>query len=139
VDDISEAIIVSMILMPTNVLLKNIIVSPWKYEGKEKLELKSLFMVDFNDFYQKNGFESSGGQILLKVTNSLFLFDEMRNIISERLMRKYCNMNVFQIINIVFKKCSALIGEVNQLRPKAVEWLDNEAQLYSLIFQNGFI
>lgn len=27
-DDISEAIIVSMILMPTNVLLKNIIISP---------------------------------------------------------------------------------------------------------------
>jgi hypothetical protein len=56
VDDISEAIIISMMLMPTNVLLKNIIVSPLKYEGKEKLELKSLFIVDFNDFYQKNGF-----------------------------------------------------------------------------------
>lgn len=104
--------------MPTNVLLKNIIVSPYKYEGQGKPELRSLFIVDFNDFYQKNGFESSAGKTSLKVTNSLFLFDEMRNIISDRIMQKYSTINVFKILNAVFKKCSDLIVDVNKIKPK---------------------
>lgn len=62
-DDLSEAIIISMILMPTNIQLRNIIISP------------HLFIVDFFDFYQKNGFEINGGNIVLKIKNSLFLFD----------------------------------------------------------------
>ena len=90
-----------MMLMPTSVLLKNIIISPLT-SGIEG-DPKSLFIVDFNDFYQKNGFESYGGTTSLKVRNSLFLFDEMANSISERLMKKYAAMNVLEIVNGVFK------------------------------------
>lgn len=42
--------------MPTNVFLKNIIISPETYEGNAKLDRKSVFIVDLYDFYQKNGF-----------------------------------------------------------------------------------
>jgi hypothetical protein len=59
--------------MPTNVQLRNIIISPEL--GKECNKGKSLFIVDFNDFYQRNGFELNGGSVALKVKNSLFLFD----------------------------------------------------------------
>jgi len=59
--------------MPNNVTLKNIIISPEL--GKECSSRKSLFIVDFTDFYQKNGFELNGGNVVLKVKNSLFLFD----------------------------------------------------------------
>jgi hypothetical protein len=47
-----------MMLMPTSVLLKNIIVSPLASSEAEggRGERKSLFIVDFHDFYQKNGF-----------------------------------------------------------------------------------
>lgn len=44
-----------MMLMPTNILLKNIFISQLKTD--ETLEGKNnLFIVDFHDFYQKNGF-----------------------------------------------------------------------------------
>jgi hypothetical protein len=98
-----------MILMPTNVLLKNIIISPMISEGPNKSERKSLFIVDFHDFYQKNGFESEGGNIVLKVKNSLFIFDEMKNVISEKLLKKYSTLNIFEIIKNVFKECGVFI------------------------------
>ena len=119
--------------MPTNVLLKNIIVSPDL--GNESQERKSLFMVDFHDFYQKNGFEANDGKIVLKVKNSLFLFDEMENSISIRLIQKYAETDVLEIITRVFRKCSAFVRQVNSMRPRSE---DSEQQLYSLIFQSGF-
>lgn len=125
-----------MMLMPTNVLLKNIIISPLT-SGIEG-DPKSLFIVDFHDFYQKNGFESYGGTTSLKVRNSLFLFDEMANSISERLMKKYAAMNVLEIVNGVFKECAAFIREVNTVRPKDVKVPEDEQQLHTLIFQTGF-
>ena len=60
-----------MMLMPTDVLLKNIIILPQKAEKRGS----SLLIVDFHDFYQKNGFENEGGHITLKVKNSLFIFE----------------------------------------------------------------
>lgn len=62
-----------MMLMPTNVQLKNIIVSPKQGKAFNGLK-KGLFIVDFFDFYQKNGFELNGGNVVLKIKNSLFLF-----------------------------------------------------------------
>jgi hypothetical protein len=115
-----------MMLMPTSVLLKNIIVSPLTSIEGEGSDRKSLFIVDLHDFYQKNGFESSGGTTTLKVRNSLFLFDEMANSISERLMKKYASINVLEIVNGVFKECAAFISEVNRLRPRSVQIPEDE-------------
>lgn len=64
-----------MILMPTNIQLKNIIISlNASLKCRKEEERRSLFIVDFHDFYQKNGFELNGGHAVLKVKNSLFLF-----------------------------------------------------------------
>ena len=84
-----------MILMPTNVHLNNIIVSlnP-ALKCRREQDRRSLFIVDFHDFYQKNGFELNGGHAALKVRNSLFLFEEMGNSVSAKLMRKYAEVNV---------------------------------------------
>lgn len=82
-----------MILMPTNIQLKNIIISP-QLHNLFKNSKKGLFIVDFFDFYQKNGFELNSGDICLKIKNSLFLFDEMHNSISIKLLKKYSEMNV---------------------------------------------
>jgi len=109
-DEISEAIIISMILMPTNIQLKNIIVSLSSSLRSRKEEArKSLFIVDFHDFYQKNGFELNGGHAVLKVKNSLFLFEEMGNSISARLIKKYAELNVVDIVSSLFKMASTLI------------------------------
>lgn len=76
---------------------------------------------------------------MLKVRNSLFIFEEMRNIISERLMKKYSSLNVLEIINNVFIECMNFISLVNKQKPARVDELDDEKQLLSLIFQNGFL
>lgn len=78
-NDICEAILISIILMPTNVLLRNIILSSEVALEGSKEDRKSLFVIDLHDFYQKNGFENDAGNVILKVKNSLFLLNEMNN------------------------------------------------------------
>lgn len=59
----------------------------------------------------------------------------MNNSISAKIMKKYSEINVMEIINKVFLKSSEFIKEVNYTRPHNKE---AERQLYSLIFQNGY-
>jgi hypothetical protein len=53
-------------------------------------------------------------------------------------MKKYSSLNVLEIVNDVFKECASFVSEVNHIRPKKVDIPDDEQQLYTLIFQNGF-
>jgi hypothetical protein len=62
----------------------------------------------------------------------------MKNHISINIMKKYSNLDIFQIINNVFKDSSALINEVNKLKPKLITIPQEERQLLGIIFQNNF-
>jgi hypothetical protein len=98
--------------MPTNILLKNIIIS------LTKIQKKSLFIIDFHDFYQKNAFEAVCGNASLKVKNSLFMFDEMHNIISDNIMKKYSNLCILEIIKETYQEAAQMVIHANKIKPK---------------------
>jgi hypothetical protein len=45
----------------------------------------------------------------------------MRYVFSEKLMKKYSNLNILEIVNEVFKESSSFISEVNSVKPKIID------------------
>ena len=85
--DLSESIIINIMLFSTNLYLRNIITSIFP-----KSQDKSLFMLDIHDFYQKDGIERRDGVDRIAVKNSLFLGDWMNHIIKKEILKKYANL-----------------------------------------------
>ena len=82
---VSEAIILSIALAPGKVPLKDLIISPSKYESDK------IFMMSWNSFYRKN-FLIKEESITLTSKNSLLILDMMNKVIPETLVNKYSEL-----------------------------------------------
>lgn len=111
-DELSESIILSMILMPSKIELKNIIAVP------SDSSRNSIFMIDLKEFYHADPIKKNEGNYSLKSINCLFTFDEMHKSISPILMKKYSDIEILSFVENLFLDLSKLIKSVNEMRSK---------------------
>lgn len=98
---ISESIILTMILLPSEIGLEDIYISPFgESEGKGE-----IFVVDFWGFYQKNFMCRFGGKTMLNCKNSLFLLEIMNKAVHPSVVKKYADMDVMQLCETIFLEC----------------------------------
>ena len=89
---ISEAIIISLGLLPGKVTLKDLIVDLSNHESDK------IFMITLNDFYRKSFMIKEGGNLVLTCKNSLFILDMMNKVVPASLVEKHSKIDIKYLV-----------------------------------------
>lgn len=107
---ISEAIVLSMILLPSRIQSNDIIICPTKATHDQ------IFVVDWQAYYCKDFMSKFAGKSKLNSQNSLFLLDKMTKMINKSILNKYSNIQIDKIGQQVLMECKQINNKVNEIK-----------------------
>jgi hypothetical protein len=108
-DLLSKAIVLSMILLPAEIKLQDIIIVP------SKVNFGEVLVIDWHSFFNKNFMHKRQDSVQLNTHNSLFVLDFMSEMIDPSVVKKFAEIDVLKVCETVFMESKLFSESVQEL------------------------